>query len=101
MILAADSSVQPPWLVIAGIVGTVIVAYVAARGPVWVERHKAKRDINTPAQKITGAEEVLREWLEATIRERDKALKDVERLGKRIERLEKELIRLGWDGRTA
>jgi hypothetical protein len=99
---AADSSTQPWWLVIAGIVGTTLVAYLAARGPVWVEKIKVKRSHTRPESRQTGsAEAVLREWLKATIRERDRALKEVDRLEKRIDELEKELYRLGWDGRTA
>jgi len=105
VILAADAAPQQPWwLVAAGIVGTVVVAYVAARGPVWVEKVKARHHQSvkqTPAQKIASAEDVLRDWLKATIRERDKALKEVDRLEKRITTLERELHRLGWDGRTA
>ena len=105
MTVAADAaSGQPWWLVAAGIVGTVLVAYVAARGPVWVEKIKARRNsltlAPTPAEKVASAEDVLRDWLKATIRERDKALKEVDRLERRISALERELLRLGWDGRV-
>lgn len=105
MVLAADTATsQPWWLVIAGITGTVLVAYVAARGPVWVEKIKARHaPTAVPLKnqsKNTTAEDVLREWLKATIRERDRALKEVERLERRIDVLEKELYRLGWDGRA-
>jgi hypothetical protein len=104
LMLAADASPsQPWWLVIAGIAGTIAVAYIAAKSPVWVERIKTRREppAPTPAQKVASAEDVLRAWLKATIRERDKALKEVERLERRIQSLERELIRMGWDGRTA
>jgi hypothetical protein len=38
--------------------------------------------------------------LKETRRERDRALKEVDRLEKRIKELEFELHRLGWDGET-
>jgi len=100
---ATDTAGQPWWLAVAGIAGTVLVALIAARGPVWVEKIKARRHtaLSTPTKNVSGAEDVLRAWLKATIRERDKALKEVDRLERRIDELEKELYRLGWDGRTA
>lgn len=102
MYLAADSTPsQPWWLIVAGIAGTILVAYMAARGPVWLEKVRARHQTRTPAEKVAGAEEVLREWLQQALKERDRALKEVERLNKRIDGLEKELYRLGWDGRTA
>jgi hypothetical protein len=100
--LAADSTpTQPWWLIAAGIVGTILVAYIAARGPVWLEKVRARHQTHTPAQKVAGAEEVLREWLHQALKERDRALKEVERLNKRIDNLEQELWRRGWDGRSA
>ena len=102
--LAADASAsQPWWLAVAGILGTVIVAYVAARGPLWLEKFKARhgKQQGTAEQKVASAEDVLREWLHTALKERDKALKEVERLSKRIDQLERELYQRGWDGRTA
>jgi hypothetical protein len=100
--LAADGGVQPTWLVLAGIAGTILVAFLAARGPVWVEKVKARHSKQTtPAQKVAGAEEVLREWLKVTRHDLSKALKENDRLAHRIDQLEAELYRLGWDGRTA
>lgn len=102
MILAADTTPsQPWWLVIAGIVGTVAVAYLAAKGPVWLEKYKNRNNQPTPAQKVSDAEAVLREWLREARRERDQALKKVDQLNHRIDVLERELYSRGWDGRTA
>lgn len=102
MILAADTTPsQPWWLVFAGIVGTVTVAYLAARGPVWLEKFKNRNSQPSAAQKVSDAEDVLREWLREARRERDQALKKVENLNRRIDVLERELYSRGWDGRTA
>lgn len=102
MYLAADTAPsQPWWLITAGILGTVLVAYIAARGPVWLEKVRTRHHTTTPAEKVAGAEEVLREWLQQALKERDKAIKEVDRLNRRIDGLEKELYRLGWDGRSA
>lgn len=102
--LAADaSSSQPWWLVVAGIAGTIIVAFVAARGPVWLEKVKerrAARPAPTPSEKVTAAEDVLREWLEATRRDLKAALKENERLEAKNDKLEREMWRRGWDGPT-
>lgn len=103
MYLAADASPsQPWWLVIAGIAGTLFVAYVAARGPVWLEKVKTRHDkTSTPAQQVAGAEEVLREWLQSTRHDLANAIRENERLERRVDQLEAELYRRGWDGRTA
>lgn len=113
MNVAADAvSSGNPWLIIAGIAATILVAIIAARGPVWLEKTKARfgKYKETPKQISSVGEAILREWLQATRSERDKALKDVARLQrksiedtvkyqKRIDVLETELYRRGWDGR--
>lgn len=106
MTLAADAAPTGPWwVIVGGLLVTVLVALIAARGPVWVERAKhrlgkAKPADLTPAQQTASGEAILREWLKQTRRERDRALKEVDRLEKRIKVLELELYRLGWDGET-
>jgi hypothetical protein len=105
--LAADAAPTGPWwVIVGGLLVTVLVALIAARGPVWVEKAKARLGKTkpvelTPAQQTASGEEILREWLKETRRERDRALKEVDRLEKRVKQLELELHRLGWDGRTA
>lgn len=107
MILAADAAPAAPWwVIVGGLVVSVLVALIAARGPVWLEKAKARLSRNkevppTPAQQTASGEAILREWLKQTRRERDRALKEVDRLEERIKQLELELYRLGWDGRTA
>jgi flagellar motility protein MotE (MotC chaperone) len=104
--LAADAAPTGPWwVIVGGLIVTVLVALIAARGPVWVERAKhrlgkAKPADLTPAQQTASGEAILREWLKQTRRERDRALKEVDRLENRIKVLELELYRLGWDGET-
>lgn len=106
MTLAADAAPTGPWwVIVGGLLVTVLVALIAARGPVWVERAKhrlgkAKPAELTPAQQTASGEAILREWLKQTRRERDRALKEVDRLENRIKVLELELYRLGWDGET-
>lgn len=105
MILAADAaSAGPWWIALGGLVVTVLVAFLAARGPVWVEKAKhrltGKPKELTPAQQTASGEAILREWLKETRRERDRARKEVERLELRIKDLELELYRLGWNGET-
>lgn len=106
MTLAADAAPTGPWwVIVGGLIVTVLVALIAARGPVWVERAKhrlgkAKPADLTPAQQTASGEAILREWLKQTRRERDRALKEVDRLENRIKALELELYRLGWDGET-
>jgi hypothetical protein len=105
VILAADAAPTGPWwVIVGGLAVTVLVALIAARGPVWVERAKQRigkaPDPLTPAQQTASGEAILREWLKETRRERDRALKEVDRLEKRIKELEFELHRLGWDGET-
>lgn len=106
MTLAADAAPTGPWwVIVGGLIVTVLVALIAARGPVWVERAKhrlgkAKSADLTPAQQTASGEAILREWLKQTRRERDRALKEVDRLENRIKVLELELYRLGWDGET-
>jgi flagellar motility protein MotE (MotC chaperone) len=108
VLLAADAagSAGPWWVIAGGLIVTVLVALIAARGPVWVEKAKhrlgkAKPAELTAAQQTASGEEILREWLKQTRRERDRALREVDRLEERIKQLELELHRLGWDGRTA
>lgn len=106
MFVAADPPTpsQPWWLYLIGVLGTILVAYLTARGPAWVEKIKArshKQVEPTPAERVNSTDAVLREWLKAALKERDKALREVERLNLRIDRLERELYRLGWDGRSA
>lgn len=107
MLLAADAagSAGPWWVIAGGLIVTVLVALIAARGPVWVEKAKhrlgkTKPAELTPAQQTASGEAILREWLKHTRRERDRALREVDRLEKRIKVLELELFRLGWDGET-
>ena len=114
--LADAASPQTPiWLQM--LLGALTLAGVllSTLGPIWLEKVKARLAQRkerrttrheqgtplTPAEKITSAEEVLREWLRDAKREKDKALREVARLQKRIDQLEKELYRLGWDGRLA
>lgn len=107
MTLAADAAPTGPWwVIVGGLLVTVLVALIAARGPIWVE--KAKHRLGKPnpaeltaAQQTASGEAILREWLKQTRRERDRALREVDRLEARIKQLELELHRLGWDGRTA
>lgn len=98
MSLAADAVPpgSPWWLFAAGLLVTVLVAFIAARGPVWVE--KAKRQIGKApdppqaVEKASAGEEILREWRDATQAELDQA-------EARVDKLEAELYRRGWDGR--
>jgi hypothetical protein len=99
--VAADAApAGPPWVIIAGFVVTVLVAIVAARAPVWLEKAKARfgKPKESPAQLAATGEAVLRAWLKETQRQRDKALKEVNRLQERIDVLEAELYRRGWNG---
>ncbi|MFD8496349.1 hypothetical protein [Amycolatopsis sp. NPDC059657] len=78
-----------------------LVAIIAARGPVWLEKAKARfgKPKDTPEKLAATGEAILREWLKETKREKEKALKDVARLSARVDALERELYRRGWDGR--
>lgn len=100
VVLAADASPSPSWLGVVTAVTAVAVAFLAAFGPVWLEKFK-NRNNPVSQHKVSDAEAVLREWLQQAIKERDRALKDVDKLNKRIDQLERELWRRGWDGRTA
>jgi flagellar motility protein MotE (MotC chaperone) len=88
---------------VAGFVVTVLIAWVAARSPVWVERAKqrlGKSPDPPPAlEKVGTGEAILREWRDATQKELDEAEKRIDRQAKRISRLEAELRARGWDGR--
>lgn len=107
MILAADATAGPPWLTITLAVVGLLGIYATARGPVWLEKAKARWgkppevEASAPIEKVAAGEAILREWLSETKRERDKAQREVDRLEKRIKVLEAELYKLGWDGRTA
>jgi hypothetical protein len=89
---------SPWWVYAAGFLVTVLVAYVAARGPVWVERAKQRiRTTSDPPAAVEKApaasgEVVLREWLRSVERKN-------KRLEQRVDDLEAELYRRGWDGR--
>lgn len=108
MSLAADAPTPPPgspwWVYAAGFLVTVLIAYVAARGPVWVEKAKG-RIANKPAdpapavEKASAGEAILREWRDATQADLDEAEQELVRLRKRMGKLEAELYRRGWDGR--
>lgn len=114
--LADAASPQTPiWVQILLAILAFAGITVAALSPIWSEKVKARLAQRkerrtarheegtspTPAEKIASAEEVLREWLREAKREKEKALRDVARLQKRIDALEQELYRLGWDGRLA
>ena len=94
---------SPWWVYVAGFVVTVLVAYVAARGPVWAERAKQRlgKAADPPAavEKTPTGEAILREWRDATQKELDEAEKRNDRQAKRISKLEAELRARGWDGR--
>jgi flagellar motility protein MotE (MotC chaperone) len=109
--LAADAPPpgSPWWVYVAGFLVTVLVAYVAARSPVWVEKAKGRiakpaepaAAIDKPgAEKATAGESILREWRDATQAELDEAEQEITRLRERMGKLEAELYRRGWDGRT-
>lgn len=105
MFRAAD--IPPPgspwWVYAAGLPVTVLVAYVAARSPVWVEKAKArwgKAPDPAPAlEKVAAGEAILREWRDATQAELDDAEAEIDRLQDRVRRLEAELYRRGWNGK--
>lgn len=109
MSLAADAPTPPPgspwWVYVAGFLVTVLVAYVAARGPVWVEKAKGRIGGGKPAdpapavEKASAGEAILREWRAATQADLDEAEQEIARLRKRMGKLEAELYRRGWDGR--
>lgn len=90
---------------VVGFIVTVLVAYIAARSPVWVERAKVRfgssKAADPPAalEKTTAGEIVLREWRDATQAELDEAERKNDQLQKRTRKLEAELYRRGWDGR--
>jgi hypothetical protein len=95
---------------VAGFLVTVLVAYVAARSPVWVEKAKARLgkqpaapapavEAAAGAEKGTAGEAILREWRDATQADLDEAEQELSRLRKRMGKLEAELYRRGWDGR--
>ncbi|UUV34373.1 hypothetical protein NQK81_13260 [Amycolatopsis roodepoortensis] len=108
MSLAAADAIPPgsPWYVYA-ITSLVafLVAYVAARSPVWVEKAKgriagkAAADPPAAVEKVNAGEAILREWRNATQKALDEAEQDNDELRERIARLEKELYARGWDGR--
>lgn len=107
MDLAADAPPpgSPWWVYVAGFLVTVLVAYVAARSPVWVEKAKSRLGGGKPAdpppalEKATAGEAILREWRDATQAELNEAEQEITRLRKRMGKLEAELYRRGWDGR--
>lgn len=94
---------SPWWVYVAGFFVTALVAYVAARGPVWVERAKQRigkaTDPPPALEKAATGEAILREWRDATQKELDEAEKLNQRQAKRISKLEAELYARGWDGR--
>ncbi|WP_410676643.1 hypothetical protein [Amycolatopsis sp. cmx-4-68] len=108
MSLAADAPPpgSPWWVYVAGFLVTVLVAYVAARSPVWVEKAKGRLGGGKPAdpapalEKATAGEAILREWRNATQADLDEAEQEIARLRKRMGKLEAELYRRGWDGRV-
>lgn len=89
---------SPWWVYAAGFLVTVLVAYVAARSPVWVERAKARLgkapDPPAAVEKAATAsgEAVLRQWLRSVERKN-------RQLEERVDALERELYARGWDGR--
>lgn len=102
MNVAADAaSTGPPWLVISLAVLTLLGVFAMAMGPVLVEKVKGRfgKPKETPAQLEATGEAILQKWLAETKREKAMALRKVERLEVRIDALEKELYRRGWDGR--
>lgn len=107
MSLAADAIPpgSPWWVYVATSLVAFLVAYVAARSPVWVERAKgriagkAAADPPAAVEKANAGEAILREWRDATQAELDEAEQENDALRARIARLEAELYRRKWDGR--
>ncbi|WP_372672965.1 hypothetical protein [Amycolatopsis kentuckyensis] len=110
MHVAADAvpAGSPWWLSLAGLVGAILIAYIGARAPVWLEKAKLRLGSSKPADPPatveksaapTSGEAVLREWL----RDEQRTVKRLERRAEALERradaLEQELYRRGWDGR--
>ncbi|WET79227.1 hypothetical protein P3102_35250 [Amycolatopsis sp. QT-25] len=102
----------PWWVYAATSLVTLLVAYVAAKSPVWVEKAKGRigkaPDPPPTVEKTSAGESILREWRDATQADLDEAeqkndllLGRIDQLQERIRQLEAELHRRGWDGRLA
>jgi hypothetical protein len=105
--LAADipPAGLPWWVYVGSFIVTVLIGWIAARSPVWLEKAKARIGIGkvtaapSALANATAGEAVLREWRDATQAALDEAEADVDRLQERVRKLEAELYRRGWNGR--
>jgi hypothetical protein len=110
-VAAEAAPAGPPWLSIIAIVSAVLVALITARGPVWLERAKArygkdkgaaesKSNTSTPPviERTDRAIDLVGEAMSDYRKERDEFREELRLARLRIDYLEGQLYLRGWKG---